>query len=80
MSIESVEAALLAAAEDEPLDADAIDSRRLLSCAPSDPGAGRGWTQSRSRGRQLQGKNGGSTTLATVWSMRRFRCSTRHAR
>jgi len=37
VSIEAVEAALLAAAEDEPLDADAIDSRILFSCAPSDP-------------------------------------------
>ena len=37
VSIKSVEAVLLDAAEDEPLDADAIDSRRLLSCAPSDP-------------------------------------------
>ena len=37
MSIKSVEAVLLDAAEDEPLDADAIDSRRLLSCAPSNP-------------------------------------------
>ena len=37
VNIKSVEAVLLDAAEDEPLDADAIDSRRLLSCAPSDP-------------------------------------------
>ena len=38
VSIKAVEAALLlAAAGGEPLDADAIDSRRLLSCAPSDP-------------------------------------------
>ena len=79
VNIKSVEAVLLDAAEDEPLDADAIDSRRLLSCAPSDPvGA---WLDAVAIPRPpAAGKNCGSTTLATVWSMRRFRCSTRHAR